>query len=40
MEDELMYMPNEDTLNYPCCRLQSVVDKFGHSLNVQIDQNS
>ena len=29
--DKLMYIPNDDTLNYPFCRLQSVVKMCGHS---------
>ena len=26
-----MYIPNNATLNYPFCRLQCVVETFGHS---------
>ena len=29
MADKLMYIPNDDTHNYPFCRLQIVVDTFG-----------
>ena len=25
-----MYMPNDDTINNPFCRLQLVVETFGH----------
>ena len=28
MTDKLMYIPNEDTQNYPYCRLQLVVKTF------------
>ena len=31
MADKLLYIPNEDTQNYPFCRLQLVVLTFGHS---------
>ena len=31
MADKLMYIPNDDTQSYPFCRLQLVVDTFGHS---------
>ena len=29
MGDKLMYFPNNDTQNYPFCRLQLVVETFG-----------
>ena len=28
--DKLMYIPTDDTQNYPVWRLQSVVEMFGH----------
>ena len=31
MADNLKYIPNDDTQNYPFCRLQLVVESFGHS---------
>ena len=31
MADKLMNIPNDDTQNYPFCRLQSFVESFGHS---------
>ena len=31
MADKLMYIPNDDTQNYPFCRLQLLVKMFGHS---------
>ena len=30
MADKLMYIPNDVTQNYPFCRLQLVIDMFGH----------
>ena len=30
MADILIYIPNYDTQNFPFCRLQLVVEKFGH----------
>ena len=29
--NELMYIPNDDTHNYPFCRLKLVAESFGHS---------
>ena len=29
--DKFMYIPNDDTQNYPFCRLQIVVETFEHS---------
>ena len=29
MADKLMYIPNDDTQNYPLCRLPLVVETFG-----------
>ena len=31
MADKLIYIPNDDAQNYPVCRLQSMVEMFGHS---------
>ena len=31
MADKLMYIPNNDKQNYPFCRLQILVEMFGHS---------
>ena len=31
MTDKLMYIPNDDTQNYPFCRLKLVVETFEHS---------
>ena len=31
MADELMYFPNDYEHNYPVCKLQVVIDSFGHS---------
>ena len=31
MADKLMYVPNDDTQNYPFSRLLWVVETFGHS---------
>ena len=31
MTDKFVYIPNDDTQNYPLCRLQLVVETFGHS---------
>ncbi len=31
MADKLMYIPNDDTQDYPFCRLQSAMEAFGHS---------
>ena len=31
MVDKLIYIPNDDPKNYPFCRLQLVVETFGHS---------
>ena len=36
-----VYIPNEDTQNYHFCRLQLVVETFGHLIHQQIKiQNS
>ncbi len=31
MAEKFRYIPNDDTHNYPLCRLQLVVRKFDHS---------
>ena len=31
MADKLMYIPNDNTHNYPFCRLKLVVEMFEHS---------
>ena len=31
MAENLMYIPNDDTQNYPYCRIQLVAETFGHS---------
>ena len=31
MADKLMYIPNDNTHNYPFCRLQLVFETFEHS---------
>ena len=33
MDDKLIYIPNDDTQNYPFCRLQLVVKTFGLPTN-------
>ena len=38
MADKLMYIPKDDTTNYPFCILQVVVETFG--LNEPTNQNS
>ena len=30
MADKLIYIPNDDTQNYPLCRLQLEVETFGY----------
>ena len=35
MADKLIYIPNDDTHNYPLCRLQLVVEAW---LNTQVDE--
>ena len=39
MADKLMYIQNDDTQNYPFCRLQLVADTFVH-LTLWYNQNS
>ena len=39
MADNLMYIPNDDTQNYPSCRLQLVDETLGHSSNEQTTKN-
>ena len=31
MADKFMHIPNDDTQNSPFCRLQLIVEKFGHT---------
>ena len=40
MADKLRYIPNDDTENYPFCRLQLVVETFEHSTKIKNNQNS
>ena len=41
MSDKLMYIPNNDTQNYPFCRLKFVVETFEHSWDNKItNENS
>ena len=35
MGDKIMYIPNDDTQNYPFCKFQLVVKTFEHSTNEQ-----
>ena len=30
MDDEFIYIPNDDKQNYPSCRLKLIVEQFGH----------
>ena len=41
MVNKLIYIPNNDTHNYPFCRLQLVVETFGYltKLNKQLKFN-
>ena len=34
MADKLIYIPNDDTQNYPLCRLQFVVETLATQLNL------
>ena len=40
MADKLIYKPNDDTQNYPFCRLQILVKTFGHLTKETENQNS
>ncbi len=40
MADKLMYNPNDDTQNYPICRLQLVVKRLDTKLNEPTNHNS
>ena len=40
MADKLMYIPKDDTQNYPLCRLQFVVKTSEQTLNEPTNQNS
>ena len=39
MADKVMYIPNDDTQNYPFCRLQLVVETLDTQLNEPTNQN-
>ena len=39
MADKLMYIPIYDAQNYHFCRLQIVVETFGHSTYLTLIQN-
>ena len=40
MADKLTFIPNDDTLNYPFCRLKLVVESLDTQLNEPTNQNS
>ena len=40
MANKLMYIPYDDTQNYPFCRLKLMVERLDTQLNEQINQNS
>ena len=40
MADKLMYTPNDDSQNYPFCRLNLVVKTFEHLTYKPTNQNS
>ena len=40
MAEELMYIPNANTQNWPFFKLQLVIETFGHSTNKPTNQNS
>ena len=40
MADKMLYIPNDDKQNAPFCRLQLIVQTFGHSINKPANQNS
>ena len=40
MYDKLIYIPNDDTQNYPFYRLQLMVEKLDTQLNELTNQNS
>ena len=40
MAGKMMYIPNDDTQNYPSCRLQLVVENLDIQLNDPTNQNS
>ena len=37
--DKLIYIPNDDTQNYPFCRLKFVVETFEHSIKITNQSN-
>ena len=40
MVDKFMYIPNDDTQNYPICRLKLVVETLDTQLNEPTNQNT
>ena len=40
MADILMYIPNNDTQNYSCCKLKLVGESLDTHLNKSTNQNS
>ena len=40
MTDKLIFTPNDDTQNYPVCRLQLVVKRLDTHFNGPTNQNS
>ncbi len=35
MDEKFMYIPNDDKQNYSFCRLQLLIETFGHSIKIQ-----
>ena len=40
MADKLMYIPNDDTHNYPFCRLKLLVETLDFQFNKPTNKNS
>ena len=40
MADKLIYIPNDDTQNYPFCRLKLVIETFDHLIKIQCSPQS
>ena len=40
MDEKLMYISDDDTQNYPFCRLQLVFETFGHSVKWTIKNST
>ena len=40
MANKLFYVPSDDTLNYPFCKLKLVVERLDTQLNETTNQNS